>query len=141
MKVEGSQAGHAPDYLGKHSEGHHNLKIGPECPKLLNKQGIFQLLRLKYRYSLLHCILFYGATLQDASVTAHGLIGHSNYTYYIIVILNKPAERELGKLGGSHEYYPQFFFLHKRIYIKQIRDVFSFSITPQKVQVRHCGTN
>ena len=45
-------------------------------------------------------------------MTTHRLIGHSDYTYYIITVLYKTAQGELSELRSSHKYYPQVFLLH-----------------------------
>ena len=141
MQVECTQARHIPDNFRQHSERHYNLQVGLECSKLLQEQRILKFLRLQHGYSLLYRILLYRTALQHTAVTSHGFVRHGNHTYYIIVFLHKSAQRELGKLRGSHEYYPHLFLFHIRNYIKQIGNVSVLTLIPQKVQVRHYGMN
>ena len=141
VQVEGAQRGHAPDHLGQHTEGHHDLEIGLEGTELLYEQRVLQLFGLEDWYALLYRKLLDGAALQYASMTTDGLIGHGNHTYYIILVAHESAQYMFGKLGGSHEHYPQLLLFHLGYYIEQVWNILFFTVTPQKVQVRHFGTN
>ena len=112
VQVKGAQTRHAPYNLGEHAERHHNLQVGIQGRELINESGILKLFGLQDRYPLLYRIFLYGAALEHAAMTAHGFIGHGNHTYYIIVLLNKPLQCKLGKLGGSHKYYLKVFLFH-----------------------------
>ncbi len=141
VQVEGPKRGHAPDYLGQHAEGYHYLEVGLESAELLYEERIFELFGLKNRYSLLHGVFLDGAALKHASMTTHWLIGHGYHTYYIIMVFHETAQYMLGKLGSSHEHYPHLFLFHVGYKIKQVGDILLLTVTPQKVQVRHFGTN
>lgn len=112
VQVKGAQTRHAPYNLGEHTERHHNLQVGIQGRELFNESGILKLFGLQDRYPLLYRIFLYGAALEHAAMTAHGFIGHGNHTYYIIVLLNKPLQCKLSKLGGSHKYYLKVFLFH-----------------------------
>ena len=141
VKVEGSQRGHVPDHLGQHAEGHHYLEVGLEGSELFYEKRILQSFGLQDGYPLLYGVFFDGTGLKYASMTTHWLVGHGYNTYYIIMVFHETAQYMLGKLGGSHEHYPHLFLFHVGYYIKQIGNILLLTVTPQKVQVRHFGTN
>ena len=117
VEIEGAQAWHVPYCLREHAEGYYNLEVSMESTEGFKEGGVFQLFRLKDGDALLYGVFLDGTALEHTAVTTHGFIRHSDYTYYIITVLNKAAQGELRKLRGSHKYYPQVFLLHNESFL------------------------
>ena len=117
VDVERAHTWHAPDYFGKHAEGHHNLQVGLIGSQLLCEVGVFHFYGLKHGNIVLQCISFHRRGLQIVLMTSDGLVGLGHHGHHIVSAFNQSFQCAYGKLGGSHEYDSQVFLFHIPYYI------------------------
>lgn len=90
VNVKRSHTWHCPNYFGKHTESHHNLQIGLIRCQSLYKVRVFHFYGLKYRNTVLYCILFHRRRLQMVLMSSNGFVGLGHYGYNIVSSFNKP---------------------------------------------------
>ena len=102
VQVESAEAGHIPDHLWQHPEGHDDLEIGLIGTQRLEEGLIFQLDRLQDRQADRQGILLHGTCLKDAPVSSHRLVGHRDNGDHLITTFHQRPQALDRKVGRSH---------------------------------------
>ena len=101
VEVEGAQAGHAPDLLGQHAEGHDHEEVGLPGGEGLQEGGILELEGLQDRDAVGDGIMLDGA-LVHLEAPAAGLVGHRDHAHDLVTGLDEGVQGLHGEFGRAH---------------------------------------
>ena len=111
MEVEGSQPGHGPDHLGKHSEGDHDAQVGPQRLHRPDELRVFQLFGLQDGKSQLQRGDL-NLALMEFPAPSGGFVGCGHHTHDVVAAGDERPQRRHGEFGRAHEYDAKVFGVH-----------------------------